>query len=78
MANRPTNLDMNITLSNAYLLLLDVATPPTHPPNTWLSGYCERNVFQTAIGEVQPNEAKAITSAVLTLTLTIRSTSTFM
>ena len=55
-----------MSLSDAYLLL-DVATPPTPPPNTWLSGYCERNVFQTVIGEVQPNETKTITSAVLTL-----------
>ena len=55
---------MCVTLSDAYILLLDAATPP---PNTWLSGYCERNVFQTAIGEVQPNETKTITSAVLTL-----------
>ena len=60
------NLDMNVTLSDAYLLL-DVATPPTPPPNQWLTGYCERNVFQTAIGEVQPNETKTLTSAVYTL-----------
>lgn len=60
------NLDMNVTLSDAYLLL-DVATPPAPPPNQWLTGYCERNVFQTAIGEVQPNETKTITSAVYTL-----------
>ena len=66
MANTPENLQMNVTLSDAYLLL-DVATPPTPPPNQWLTGYCERNVFPMAIGEVQPNETKTITSAVLTL-----------
>ena len=69
--------DECVTLSDAYLLL-DVATPPTPPPNQWLTGYCERNVFQTAIGEVQPNETKTITSAVLTLSHTIHSTSTSM
>ena len=78
MANTPdlSNLQMNVSLSGAYLLL-DVATPPTPPPNQWLTGYCERNVFQTAIGEVQLNETKTITSAVLT-SPTIHSTSTSM
>ena len=66
MANIPENLQMNVSLSDAYLLL-DVATPPTPPPNQWLTGYNERNVFQTAIGEVQPNETQTIISAVLTL-----------
>ena len=76
MANTPANLQMNVSLSDAYLLL-DVATPPSPPPNEWLSGYCERNVFPMAIGEVLPNETKTITSAVLT-SPTIHSTSTSM
>ena len=32
MANTPENLQMNVSLSDAYLLL-DVATPPTPPPS---------------------------------------------
>ena len=33
MANTPENLQMNVSLSDAYLLL-DVTTPPTPPPTT--------------------------------------------